>query len=93
VLSNLNGREWNCRCGYDDLKFLPGIFLGRRYCLSDYLWIFYLTNNRVLSADFFFNISIRSNGPCCIGASTPGAAVTSGNAICGDLTAVHKFGK
>jgi hypothetical protein len=42
----------------------------------------------VLSGNFFYDINTRSQGVCC--AAT---AVTSGNAIYGDLMALWKFGK
>jgi hypothetical protein len=49
----------------------------------------YLGNNWVASANFFYDINTRSQGVCC----TPGANITSGNALYGDLTALYKIGK
>jgi hypothetical protein len=53
--------------------------------------ISYLANNWVLSANFFYDINTRSTGPCCT--QTPATAVTSGNALYIDGTAVYKIGK
>jgi len=52
------------------------------------LAISYLGSGWVLSGNFFYDINTRSQGVCC--AAT---AVTSGNAIYGDLMALWKFGK
>ena len=53
--------------------------------------ISYLGNNWVVSANFFYDINTRSTGPCCT--QTPATAVTSGNALYIDGTAVYKIGK
>ncbi len=53
--------------------------------------ISYLGNNWVASANFFYDINTRSDGPCCT--QSPATAVTSGNALYIDATAVYKIGK
>jgi hypothetical protein len=53
--------------------------------------ISYLSNNWVLSANFFYDINTASAGVCC--AAAAGTGITGGNALYGDLTAVYKIGK
>jgi hypothetical protein len=56
--------------------------------------ISYLANNWVLSANFFYDINTRSNGPAAGGwTGIIAAPVTSGNTLYIDGTAVYKIGK
>jgi hypothetical protein len=64
------------------------------WTLEPAMAISYLANNWVLSANFFYDINTRSNGPCCVAVGlTGGGPVTSGNTFYGDFTAVYKIGK
>jgi hypothetical protein len=53
----------------------------------------YLASNWVLSANFFYDISTASTGPCCLLGAGSGNTYNNGNTLYGDFTALYKFGK
>jgi hypothetical protein len=64
------------------------------WTLEPYWAISYLGGSWVASANFFYDINLQSNGPCCVGVgATGGGPITSGNALYGDFTWLYKIGK
>ena len=52
------------------------------WTLEPAMAISYLANNWVLSANFFYDVNPRSNGPCCVAVGlTGGGPITSGNTL------------